>query len=216
MPAPHHPSASVIARPRRRWRGFVVLHRRLLVALAVGLAVLAGLRALSPPPVPTVDVVVAAQDLPGGRVLTSDDLDVRRVPAELPPGGATGDPEVVAGRTLAGPVRTGEVLTDRRVLGEGLLAAHPGTVAVPVRVPDAEVARLLQVGDRVDLVAVSSRGSAAVVVDAAPVLALPTPPGGHAPASPAGALVVLAVPEQDVLEVTGAAAAGVIGVVLLG
>lgn len=215
MPAPYRRSASALVRPRHRWRGFVVLHRRVLVALAVGLAVLAGLRALSPPPPPTVDVVVAARDLPGGLVLTAGDLEVRQVPADLPPGGATADPSTLTGSTLAAPVRIGEAITDLRVLGEGLLAAHPGTVAVPVRVPDAEVPRLLRVGDRVDLVAASSRGSAAVVLEAAPVLALPTPPGGRT-ASPGGALVVVAVPEADVLDVVGPATAGVIGVVLLG
>jgi Flp pilus assembly protein CpaB len=212
---PTRPLPFTLTSLRRRWRGFVVLHRRVLVALAVGLAVLAGLRALSPAPSPTAEVVVAAHDLPGGRTLDADDLDVRRVPADLPPSGAAVAVSAVEGRTLAAPVRAGEVITDRRVLGAGLLAAHPGAVAVPVRVPDAEVPRLLRVGDRVDVVVASPLGPARVVAHAAPVLALPRP-AHSGTASPTGSLVVLAVPDHDVLEVAGAAGAGLVGLVLLG
>ena len=191
-----------------------MLHRRGLVALAVGLAVMSGLRALSPPPPPSTEVVVAAHDLPGGRVLSSEDLLVRRMPTDVAPEGTSVEPTSVEGRTLAAPVRAGEAVTDRRVLGAGLLAAHPGTVAVPVRLPDPELRGLLRVGDRIDLVAASPRGQAAVVADAVAVLALPRPTGETAAAT--GALVVVAVAEHEVLEVTRAAAAGVIGVVLLG
>lgn len=215
MPVATRPLPAGLRSLRRRWRGFVVLHRRLLVALAVGLAVLTGLRTLSPPPPPTTAVVVAAHDLPGGRLLARGDVVVRRVPAHAVPGGAAAEVSAVEGRMLAAPVRAGEVLTDRRVLGAGLLQAHPGAVAVPVRLPDAEVRELLRVGDHVDLVAASPRGPATVVAAGAPVLALPWPAGGSTTA-PTGALVVVAVPEPDVLDVTSAAAAGVIGVVLLG
>lgn len=201
---------------RRRFRAFVVLHRRWLVAGFVALAVLTGLRAVAPPPPSTTAVVVAARDLPGGRVLTDDDLAVRRVPDDVPPAGSPRDVAAVSGRTLAAPVRSGEVITDRRVLGAGLLEAHPGSVAVPVRVPDVEVRDLLRVGDRVDLVAASRQGSATVVADAAPVLALPRPASGADPVGAgSGALLVVAVPETDALDVTRASAAGVLGVILL-
>jgi Flp pilus assembly protein CpaB len=193
----------------------VVLHRRWLAALAVGLTVLTGFRAVSPPPPPTVGVVVAAHDLPGGRELTDDDLAVRRVPVDLAPGGSTGAVSGVTGLTLAAPVRAGEPVTDRRVLAAGLLEAHPGSVAVPVRLPDPGVRDLLRVGDHVDVVTASPRGPATVVADAAPVLALPRPVG-TGPAAGEGALVVLAVPEPDALAVVQGSAAGVLGVVLLG
>lgn len=215
MSPPHHPSPPRLARLRRRWRGFLVLHRRWLVALAVGVAVLAGLDAVDPAPPPTTPVVVAAEDLSGGQVLSADDLAVRRMPAGLLPAGAEADVGALTGRTLSAPVRAGEVITDRRVLGPGLLQAHPGSVAVPVRLPDAEVGRLLRVGDVVDLVATSARGPSTTVADAVPVLALPAP-AAPARSLGAGALVVVAVPEERALAVSRAAAAGVVGVLLLG
>ena len=58
---------------------------------------------------------------------------------------------------LAGPVRAGEPLTDVRLVGASLAAAYPGAVAVPVRLPDAGMAALLRVGDRIDLVAADPR-----------------------------------------------------------
>ena len=204
-----------VSSARRRWRGFLVLHRRWLAAVAVGLTVLTGMRALAPPPAPSLDVVVAAHDLPGGRALTAGDLAVRRVPEGLVPGGSAGTVSAVMGRTLAAPVRAGEAVTDRRVLAAGLLEAHPGSVAVPVRFPDPGVGDLLRVGDRIDLVTASPRGPATVVADAAPVLALP-PAHGRAPVAGEGVLVVLAVPETDALDVVQASAAGLLGVVLLG
>lgn len=196
----------------RRWRGLLVLHRRWLVALAVAASVLAGLRAVSPAPPPTVGLVVADQDLPGGHALTPADLTVRRVPSELAPRGAAGSPTSLTGRTLASPVRAGEVLTDRRLLGPALLAAHPGTVAVPVRLPDPGLRGLLRVGDRVDLVAAGRAGGAVVLTADAPVLTLPR--AARSGPTATGVLVVLAVPEAEALDVVRASAAGVVGVML--
>jgi Flp pilus assembly protein CpaB len=193
----------------------VVLHRRWLVALTVGLAALGALRTIAPPPAPSTAVVVASHDLPGGRSLDDEDLDVRRVPTDLAPSGATDSTTTLVGRTLAAPVRAGEVLTDRRVLAPGLLEAHPGSVAVPVRIAEAGVRDLLRVGDRVDLVAAAPRAATAgVVADAVPVLALPAV-ADDGPGS-AGALLVVAVPEHDALEVSQVSASGAMSVVLLG
>ena len=87
------------------------------------------------------------------------------------PGRARRAPE---GRVLAAPLRAGEPVTDVRLVGRALAASYPGLTAVPVRLPDAGMAGLLQVGDRIDLVAADPQGSGASVVAAAvPVLALP-------------------------------------------
>ncbi len=215
------PGTSVLTSLRRRWRAFVVLHRVPLIAVAVGLAVLAGLRAVSPPPPASTAVVVAAHDLPGGRLLTESDLAVREVPTAVVPAGVAPDRSTITGRTLAAPVRAGEAITDRRVLAPGLLAAHPASVAVPVHVADPRIGRLLRVGDRVDLVAATANGTGATVVtDAAPVLALPNAQNGPGPdagvGSGSGSLVVVAVPEHEAVRVSQASSAGVVGVVIVG
>lgn len=219
-PAPTPPWAStgLLDRLRRRLRRRWVLHRRWLAAGTLALAVLVALRALSPAPAPQTDAVVAVRDLPGGQQLRADDLAVRRVPRDVLPEGAVADTATLVGRTLASPTRAGEVVTDRRVLDDGLLAAYPGTVAVPARLADAASRALLRVGDTVDLVAASPQGRAASVVAASvPVLALPS--AGSRPSAgerESGALVVVAVSPDDALRVAQASAAGVIGVVLLG
>lgn len=218
-PTPPWASTGPLDRLRRRMRRRWVLHRRWLAAGALALAVLAALRAVSPAPPPQADAVVAVRDLTGGEQLGADDLTVRPVPRDLLPEGAVTDTASLVGRTLASPTRAGELVTDRRVLGEGLLAAYPGAVAVPARLADAASRRLLRVGDTVDLVAASPQGRAASVVAASvPVLALPSAGSrtSAAGAREAGALVVVAVSPDDALRVAQASAAGVIGVVLLG
>jgi Flp pilus assembly protein CpaB len=58
------------------------------------------------------------------------------------------------GRVLAGPMRRGEVLTDVRLVGGGLLEGYgPGIVATPVRVADGGTVRLVRPGDQVDVLA---------------------------------------------------------------
>jgi hypothetical protein len=42
------------------------------------------------------------------------------------------------GRTLAGPVRAGEPVTDVRLVSPSLAAGYPGRVLVPVRIADAD------------------------------------------------------------------------------
>ena len=64
--------------------------RRPLAAVLAGVAVLAGLRTLAPPPVPTVEVLVAAHDLAAGSVVGSDDvLPAAYSPASRPTGSPT-------------------------------------------------------------------------------------------------------------------------------
>ena len=160
-------------RLRRSVRRVVLARRRPLAAGCAGIAVLAGLHAARPAPAPTVPVRVAARDLVSGEVLSPGDLVVRRFPADVAPPSTSGG---VLGRTLAGPVRAGEPVTDVRVVAPSLVAGYPGRVALPVRVADAESVALLRVGDRVSMVAADPRrGTASYVAIDVPVLALPGP-----------------------------------------
>ncbi|MFB9836617.1 RcpC/CpaB family pilus assembly protein, partial [Actinoallomurus acaciae] len=82
------------------------------------------------------------------------------------------------GRTLSGPVRRGEPLTDARLRSGGLLGdGDPAAVATPIRLADAAVARLLHPGDRVDVLAARSDTTvpARTVVSSVPILAVPKP-----------------------------------------
>ncbi|MBZ5737777.1 SAF domain-containing protein [Nocardioides mangrovi] len=189
-----------LLRPVRR---AVLARRRLLAALLAAVAVATGLHAASAAPPAEVPVVVAAHDLPSGAVLTVG--DVRTVgfdPASVPEGAVT-DP---AGRTLAAPLRAGEPLTDVRLVGPALTDGYPGLVAVPVRLPDAGMAGLLAVGDRIDLVAADPQGAAATVVaTGVPVLALPDSPSAEAATGLTGRLVVVGAEPAEVTRLADAA-----------
>ncbi|MCF6376353.1 SAF domain-containing protein [Nocardioides KLBMP 9356] len=177
--------------------------RRLIAAVLTAGAVLAGVRAVAPPPPHTVAVLVAARDLPSGTVLDERDVASRDFPAELAPPAAEG---AVAGRVLAAPVRSGEVLTDVRLVGPGLADAVPGETVLPVRLPDAGMATLLRAGDEVDLLATDpGTGDTEVVARDVTVLATPTglpdgPAGGAG-----GALVVIGASASEAVAIAGAA-----------
>jgi Flp pilus assembly protein CpaB len=129
---------------------------------AAGLVVLAGVAALRPDPDgERTQVVVAARDLSPGAALTADDLRVEKRLAPTIPDGAQSDIDTVAGSTLAGPTRRGEVLTDVRLLGRRLAesAAGPDARIVPVHPADSALADLVRPGDVVDVVAASETSS---------------------------------------------------------
>src|SRR6476659_1288400 len=202
-------------RLRRGLRRTVLARRRPLAAACVGVAVLAGLHAVRPPPAPTVPVRVAAHDLASGTVLTPDDLVIRRYPADVAPPRSASD---AVGRTLAAPVSAGEPLTDVRLVAPSLMSGYPGRVAIPVRVADADAVALLRVGDRVSLVAADPRrGTAAYVAVDVPVLALPSTDAEAPEATQlAGRLVVVGSFPSEVDRIAAAAASDLLSIVISG
>lgn len=185
-------------------RRSVLRRRRLLAALLTAIAVAAGLHAVAAPPPASVPVLVATRDLPAGAELEPADL----VAAEFAPGSAPDD--LVAepvGRMLAAPVRRGEPVTDVRLIGPQLTEGLHDRTALPVRLPDAGMVDLLEVGDRIDLVAADPRGTGAeaVAVDV-PVLAIPSEAqDGPGTAGLPGRLVVVGVAAEEVGTVAAAA-----------
>lgn len=192
-------------RLRRSVRRRVLARRRLLAACCLGVAAAAGVHEVAGPPPPTVAVTTVVRDLPAGTLLRAADLEARPLPPDSVPTGAT-DLAAAVGEVLAGPVRAGEPLTDVRLVGDDLAAAHPDLATLPVRLPDAGQAALLDPGDRIDLVATDPQaGGSRVVAPGALVLAVPPPRPEQASATP-GALVVLGVPPLAVQPVSEAAA----------
>lgn len=196
------PSFDRARRIRRAVRRQVLVRRRPLAALCVGLAVAAGVHAVSAPPPPTVEVLSAVRDLPAGAVLAGDDVELVALPPGAVPDGSTTD---AVGQTLAAPLRAGEPITDVRLVGADLAAAHPDLSTLPVRLPDVGLAELLEAGDRIDLIATDPQaGGSRVVAADALVLAIPPATNATTTAAPSGALVVLGVAPASVPSVTEA------------
>jgi Flp pilus assembly protein CpaB len=128
-------------------------YRRLLAAALIAAAVAFAVGALSPAPPPTVAVVVAARDLPAGTVLAAGDVSVAAIAPRVAPDGSSTEAAWFIGRQLAGRVRRGEELTDARLDDGPLALPGAGLVSAPVRLADAQAARLLQPGQRVDVLA---------------------------------------------------------------
>jgi pilus assembly protein CpaB len=136
---------------RYRVRLAVIRRRRLVAVGLLAAAVAAGLQAVRPAPPPSTTVLVAARDLPAGHRLTSGDLAAGSWYPDDVPAGTVPRP---AGRVLSSAIRRGELLTDTRVLGDGLLTGLPaGTVAVAVRLADPASALVVRPGERADVLA---------------------------------------------------------------
>lgn len=183
------------ARAHRRLRQLVLGRRRLLAAVLTAVAVASALRVVAGPPPPTTLVLTAARDLPSGTVVRASDLTQVPFTPESVPAGVLREHQVT-GRTTAAPLRSGEPVTDARLVQGSLLEGYPGTVAAPVRIGDAGAVRLLRVGDRIDLLAADPESAEArVLASDVPVLAIPrddadSDHGG--PTTTGGALIVVA------------------------
>ena len=125
---------------------------------------------------PGRDVLVAAHDLASGTVLTADDVVLARLPVSAAPSHSTRHTDEIVGRRVAGPMRAGEVLTDRRVVRADRMSGFPaGTVLATVRLADGDALTTLHVGDRVDVVAVDpdTDDRAQVVARGAEIVTVP-------------------------------------------
>jgi len=156
--------------------------RRGISAGLVAAAVWVAMSALLPQPAPRgVPVVVVAQDLIAGHVLTRGDLTVADWPTDLRPGGALADPQALVGKALGAGMSRGEPVTPARIRGPGLLAgARDGLVAAHVRLADPSMATMAAPGDQVDLISSGGR------VVAADVVVLSVDGGSPDPAMPGG------------------------------
>jgi pilus assembly protein CpaB len=188
----------------RRPRSPVHVARRVAAAL---LATVALVTALRPAPEQarapeSVEVAVAAHDLPSGTVLTAADVAVASYPPDAVPAGVAPAPDPLLGRVLAGGVRVREPITDARLVGAGLTALLPvGQVAAPVRLADVAVAALVRTGDRVDVLATPADATATEVVAAgALVLA-----GSGADDGSGAGLLLIAVDEVTAARLAAAA-----------
>lgn len=171
--------------------------RRVATALLVAAAVWVATSAFLPEPARRgVPVVVVAQDLMAGHVLTRGDLYVADWPTDLSPGEAVDDPGQLVGRALGAGMSRGEPVTAARIRGPGLLAGvRAGQVATHIRLSDPAMAVMATPGDHVDVISSSGK---LVAVDVT-VLAVDAQPASDsawstsaAPGQPGGVIVAVA------------------------
>ncbi|WP_305094177.1 Flp pilus assembly protein CpaB [Prescottella sp. R16] len=168
-------------------------------------------------------VVVAARDLTPGDVLTDADVRIVDRPGSELPQGSVQRIDGVTGRTVAAPVRGGEILTDLRVLGPRLAAAAAGSPdarVVPVRLTDTGVADVIREGDRVDVLTVRGHdtGGSTATPPSATVLASDAAVVLVSPESSSGTrrerIVMLALPASEAGAVAAASLTDAITVTL--
>lgn len=141
--------------------------RRLLAALALGLATALIVWTLTPRASGTT-VIVAAADIAPGTTLAAGDLATRTYPAELVPEGALGSAAAAVGSTAAGHLSRGSPLTAAGLLAPDAGPAEPGRLRMPVTVTDEAAAATLQPGHRVRVFAAGAGGDGADDPDGIP------------------------------------------------
>ena len=207
-PALHHRLSESM---RPNWARTVLARR---IAAAALLVLAAALFVRGDPNTERTSVVVAHRDLAPGRVLSADDVTVVDNPAATLPAGALREASDVIGRTLAGAVRDGEMLTDVAVLGPRLAAAAVGSAdsrVVPVRLADPGVAELLREGDRVDVVTADDRTDPTTLATDAAVVLVARTGTERASSEP---VVMLALPLREAGAVAGASLTKALTVIL--
>ena len=123
--------------------------------------------------------MVAAHDLASGTVLAADDLRRTRLPEASAPAHSVRQVDDAVGHSVAGPMRRGEVVTDRRVVDADRMSGFPAdAVLATVRLADADSLSNLRVGDHVDVMAVDPDGGAKTEVVARSVEIVTLPPSG--------------------------------------
>ncbi|KQU46718.1 hypothetical protein ASG84_09500 [Rhodococcus sp. Leaf278] len=166
-----------------------------------------------------VEVITAGRDLTPGTVLTPADVVVSDWDSASVPEGALIDTAAVDGQTLTGPVRTGELLTDVRLLGSRTATTALGTEArvVPVHLADAGVSDLLREGDQVDVLTVEVQDdpnavpAARVLASGAVVVLVSADAGGSRQRD---RVVLLALPTDDATTVAAASLVSALTVTL--
>jgi hypothetical protein len=202
------PTPARLADRLRPVRRAVLRRRRLIAALLTGVAVAAGVHAAAGPAPATLPVLVAARDLPAGAEIGEGDLETVRFAPGSAPEALADDP---VGEVLAAPLRSGEPVTDVRLVGPELTVGRPDLVAQPVRLPDPGMVALLDVGDRIDLLATDPQeGGASVVATDVPVLAIPAADDLTSASGLPGRLVVVGAEADQVTALAEAAVRSVV------
>jgi pilus assembly protein CpaB len=153
------------------------------LALAAGVAYLGNAwleRRLDAPqePVDTVAVVAAAKDIPVDTPIDQTFLRLLQVPRPLLPAGAVTDPNELLGKVLKERVYAGEMILERRLLGDAganVLSAvlEPGKRAITVRVNDVSgVSGFLLPGSHVDVISMRRGSKARTVLQNIKILAV--------------------------------------------
>ena len=168
-------------------------HRRKLAVLAALAAVLTGLAAAAPDGPPTLSVVRATSELPGGTRIAGADLELAHVVAADAPRGALTDPAEAVGQLLAAPVAEGQIITPA-ALTTARAVTSGGRVVAPLRLADADLAALLRPGDQVDVIAADPQSAQAdVVARAVRIVTVPRADPDESSQTTAGTLILIEV-----------------------
>ena len=139
--------------------GFLAVAAGVAAAFLVGIALanVSGTRASSDQMKPTVQVVVAKEDIPARAVIRESMLKMESVPADRIPDGAVSDIADAVGKPATVPIMQGDVVTTKKILSDPQAAGFTGMIpancrAISIPVTDITgISGLAKPGDYVDV-----------------------------------------------------------------
>ncbi|MGA0986027.1 MAG: SAF domain-containing protein [Candidatus Nanopelagicales bacterium] len=145
----------------------------------------------------TETVLIAAGDLSAGATLSEADYEVVYLPAKHKAPNAI-DEEEIKNLSLASNIQKGEQLTRSRFLA----ISNSDESLVPIRIFDSQIAKIIQPGQLVDVVASSERDlKAKLLAKSVRVVALY--PESQAFTNSQGILLLVATTSEDAVELAG-------------
>jgi Flp pilus assembly protein CpaB len=176
----------------------LTIHRRLVAVIAAMACVWSLTTILNGRHLSQVTVTVTNHRVEAGRSLTAADLTERMVPAELVPEGALSLADSLE-RMTATALPTGAIVTADAVVTHGNRASASDRLIVPVRLTPADLATLLQPGDRIALLITDAASGQTELADDVLVTLIPSPDSG-------GLLSGSSAPDYILVDVTAATA----------
>ncbi|MEJ5927573.1 SAF domain-containing protein [Corynebacterium sp. H128] len=158
--------------------------------------------------------VVARTDIRPGTILTAEHIQTAAFPNTLRVANPVPTTEDAIGKVAAAPLTSGDILTERSILGTELARAFTGTGSslVPVRLADPAAAELAVRGAQVSIVTQTDTGASQVIAENARVVF------GTAKASDSteAGTVLLAMAEAQAQQVAAAALSQPMTIVMAG
>ena len=106
----------------------------------------------------TTAIVIATAEIPAGQIINEDDVELVYLPAQSCPKSALGSLDLVTGQLSAGPIGSGEIITEYRIIGERLVSHfRKHAVLVPVHIDNPDIATVIVAGDTVSVLAAAKR-----------------------------------------------------------
>ena len=155
----------------------LVRYRRSIATSMAALGTLIALSLLTPGPGSQTKILVAAESLTAGTILTASNISQSLLPSDYSWSTLSTDPSELIGRVLAHSLAPNQPISDSDLIGAGLLSGMPDNfVAISIPISAGTSQALLNVGNVIDIYGSNNDGlnTGVLIATRARILAIPS------------------------------------------